>query len=379
MKKKTEPGKSGSKPADKAKKKPLVISRIDRNMGIPAVSTRGIEWHDPTEPPFRFSGLNWFSRNGLFRRLPVMDGIPEGVETLSVCTTAVTAAFKTDAKRIILKVRHSDPKAASWNLSWIGTSGFDLYTGGPGNWSTIGVSRIRDGKSELFQTEGERKMREFLLNFPLYNGITEIRIGVDRGAKILPPTPFASDKRIVTYGGSVMQGASASRPGRAFMNIIGRHFNMEVINLGFSGSSRLEPIMAKLTAEVDDPAVMIIEGDRNAGWERVRDLEPGFIRTIRKKHPGVPIVVMQGNPWWEPDPNRPKIMAEQQSFMKKMQPHDPDLYWWDCTGFIGPDHSECLVDGRHPSDLGFQRMADHMIEKLSVLFRKYGVAGFERR
>ena len=303
-----------------------------------------------------------------------MDGIPSGVEELASCTSAVVSGFKSDATRIILKVRYSIPRAYSWTSSWIGTNGFDLYTGGHGKWYTVGVSRFRDGKTELFKAPEEgRRMREFLLDFPLYNGVAEIRIGVDKGSQILPPEPFATDKRIVAYGGSVMQGGCASRPGRAFMNIVGRHFNMEVVNLGFSGSSRLEPIMGKLTAEVKNPAVVIVEGDRNAGWQRVRDLEPGFVTAIRKKHPGVPIVVMQGNPWWEPDPNRSKIMAEQQAFIAKMQPNDPDLYWWDCTDFIGPDHAECLVDGKHPSDMGFQRMAEHMIEKLAPLFEKYGV------
>ena len=49
-------------------------------------------------------------------------------------------------------------------------------------------------------------------------------------------------------GDSVMQGACASRPGRAFVNIIGRHFNLEVVNPGFSGSSRFEPLMAEQRA-----------------------------------------------------------------------------------------------------------------------------------
>ena len=82
---------------------------------------------------------------------------------------------------------------------------------------------------------------------------------------------------------------------------------------------------------------------------------------------------MQGNPWWKPDPNRPKIVAEQKAFMAKMQPNDPDLYWWDCSDFTGPDHTEALVDGKHPTDLGFQRMVDHMIPLMTPLLKKYGV------
>ena len=350
------------------------IAKIDRNMAAKTVSYRDIQWFDPAEAPFRLSGLNWFKQNKLYRRLPKIEGIPSGVESLAHCTSAVTLSFKSDTLRVAIEATPSRNTVQMWHMPSTGVSGFDLYTGGPGKWYTAGVSRFVRHRSELYKAPGgKREMREFLINFPLYNGVEKIRIGVDKGAKILPPTPYASPKRIVAYGGSVMQGACASRPGRAFMNMIGRHFNLEVINLGFSGSSRLEPIMGQLTAEVENPALVIVEGDRNAGWQRVRDLEPGFITAIRKKHPGVPIVVMQGNPHWGADLGRPKIVAEQKAFMAKMQPNDPDLYWWDCTDFIGPDHTEALVDGKHPNDLGFQRMVDHMIPLIEPLLKKYGV------
>jgi hypothetical protein len=349
------------------------LAKLDRHMAVKSVSTQGVTWHDPARPPFRIGGLNWFGRNGLYRRLPVMKGIPEPVDKLADCTTAATIAFRTDSNRVLVELHHATPYAGHWHMSPVGRSGIDLYEGGPGKWRTVGVSRFKNDRTALFKSPGKREMREFMINLPIYNGVRSIRIGLDDGAALLPPSPYASPKRIVAYGGSVMQGACASRPGRAFMNIIGRHFNLEVVNLGFSGSSRFEPIMAELTAEVENPAVVIVEGDRNAGWKRVRDLEPNFITTIRKKHPGVPIVVMQGNPWWGADPNRAKIMAEQRAFVEKMQKSDADLYWWDCTDFIGPDHAECLIDGKHPTDLGFQRMSDHMIPLLDALLKKYRV------
>ncbi len=351
------------------------ISKIDKNMAIKNVSTRNIKWYDPAEAPFRLSGLNWFKENKLYRRLPKIEGIPDGVERLAYCTTAVTVGFKTDSSRILVKAKlaKSIASRSSWNMSGRGANGFDLYRGGPGRWYTVGAGGFVGDIATLYSRTGKQEMSEFLMNFPLYNGVQSVQIGLDEGSQILPPTPYASTKRIVAYGGSVMQGAAASRPGRAFMNILGRHFNLEVVNLGFSGSSRLEPIMAELTAEVENPGLVIVEGDRNAGWKRVRELEPDFIAAIRKKHTGVPIVVMQGNPWWEPDPNREKIVAEQKAFMAKLQPHDPDLYWWDCTDFIGPDHAEALVDGKHPSDLGFQRMVDHMIPLMTPILKKYGV------
>lgn len=349
------------------------ISKIDRHMAIKEAATSGIEWYNPANPPFRISGLPWFAENGLYRRLPKVNNLPDGVEKLAGCTTAVTLAFQTDSTRVLLDVRLNVPYSGMWHMSPTGRSGFDLYIGGPGKWYSAGVSRFKNNRTELFSAGGEKKMREYLINFPLYNGVKYIRVGLDRGAKILPPSPYASPKRIVIYGGSTVQGACASRPGRAFMNIIGRHFNLEVINLGFSGSSRFEPIMAEMTGSVDNPAVILVEGDRNAGIHRVRNLEPGFISAIRRRHPGVPIVVMQGNPWWNHDPNRRLIMEAQRAFVSKMQKDDPDLYWWDCSDFLGKDFTECTVDGKHPTDLGFQRMAQQMISRLDPILKKYHV------
>ena len=350
------------------------IGKLDKNMAVEAANTDGIQWFDPKQPPFRLKGFAWFEQNGEYRRLPHLEEIPPSVNSLANHTTGGTIAFKTDSRKIQLEVQLLNEKLVMWNMAPLGHSGFDLYEGGPGAWKIKGVSRVFQPCSEIVTLWGERKMREFLLNFPMYNGVKSVRIGLEEGAKVEPPTPYATEKRLVIYGGSVVQGASASRPGRGFMNIIGRHFNMEVINLGFSGSSRFEPIMAELTAAVDNPAVVIVEGDRNAGLERVRDLEPDFVATIRRRHPGVPIVVMQGNPQWGSDKKRLAIMEEQQKFIAKMKPNDPDLYWWDCTHFLGDDdYAECHIDGSHPNDLGSTRMAEAMIKLLTPLFEKYEV------
>ena len=51
------------------------------------------------------------------------------------------------------------------------------------------------------------------------------------------------------YGTSITQGGCACRPGMAYTNILSRQFNVEVINLGFSGSGRGEPEVARTIAE----------------------------------------------------------------------------------------------------------------------------------
>lgn len=63
---------------------------------------------------------------------------------------------------------------------------------------------------------------------------------------------------IVMYGTSILQGASASRPGMAATNIIGRRFDREVVNLGFSANAFLDKEIAELMSEVEASAYVLI-------------------------------------------------------------------------------------------------------------------------
>ena len=78
------------------------LAKVDRHMAVKTVSVKGVAWHDPARAPFRIGGLNWFRTNGLYRRLPVMDGIPQAVNKLAHCTTGVTITFRTDSNRVLV-------------------------------------------------------------------------------------------------------------------------------------------------------------------------------------------------------------------------------------------------------------------------------------
>jgi hypothetical protein len=85
------------------------------------------------------------------------------------------------------------------------------------------------------------------LYLPLYNGVTSVEIGIPKGSKLTGPAG-PRPKPIVIYGTSITHGGCASRPGMAFPAIMGRQLETPVINLGFSGSGRMEPAMAVLLA-----------------------------------------------------------------------------------------------------------------------------------
>src|SRR5690606_21637774 len=104
------------------------------------------------------------------------------------------------------------------------------------------------------------EVREATLNFPLYNGVNRVQVGLLPGAEVLPPTPFALPKPILFYGSSITQGGCASRPGNAYCQMVARRFDAECLNFGFSGSARGELAMAEVLASLD-PAVLVLDYD----------------------------------------------------------------------------------------------------------------------
>lgn len=63
--------------------------------------------------------------------------------------------------------------------------------------------------------------------------------------------PRINQKPIVVYGTSITQGACASRPGMAWTNIVQRHIECPMINMGFSGNGKLEDDVLDFINEID--------------------------------------------------------------------------------------------------------------------------------
>ena len=93
----------------------------------------------------------------------------------------------------------------------------------------------------------------------------------------------SSDKPIVMYGSSILQGGCASRPGMAYTNIIGRRFNREVFNLGFSGNARLDMEIAHLMARVKDPGAFVLDFVPNSSDKLINEVAEKFFQAREEK------------------------------------------------------------------------------------------------
>ena len=172
-----------------------------------------------------------------------------------------------------------------------GIKGLDLYCLEDAVWRFAGVGRPsgKENKATLV-AHMEPKMREFLLYLPLYDGITDLQIGVDSLSEILLPAINlpVREKPIVFYGTSILQGGCATRPGMAHTNILSRWLNRETINLGFSGNGLLDVEIAEIMAHID-ASVYVLDFVPNCQAARIDSLAERFYKVIRERQPYTPM------------------------------------------------------------------------------------------
>jgi hypothetical protein len=258
-------------------------------------------------------------------------------------------------------------------MSFCGQAGFDLYLADEGGrWRCMGVNRQNGERAEEFENEFlhgmTRRMRDVLIDFPLYNGVEWVEIGLDRDAHVEAPAPYADPRPIVWYGTSITQGGCATRPGMAATNIVSRRLNRPILNEGFSGAGRGEPEIARMLAEVENPAAYVLDNAWNVDNGACRATLPQFIDIIRERHPQTPILLMTPTPgreaareiFCEEDPMVERAAFIVQTCEKRRAAGDKNIHCLDVygDGLLGDDYDEALVDGCHLTDLGFLRLAD---------------------
>jgi GDSL-like Lipase/Acylhydrolase family/N-terminus of Esterase_SGNH_hydro-type len=328
-----------------------------------------IRWNNPKEDPFKISGFAWLQEEGCYRRLPAQLEyvIPDRVNELANFTSGGQIRFRTNASKLELKVKLIGT-ASMGHMAASGQCGFDIYVGEPGRqqYFATAIPPLHEQSYEraIWNFDGRNEMREVTINFPLYQGVEEVLIGTNQNAVIEAPTPYQSDKRVIFYGTSITQGGCASRPGMSYTNILSRRFHLEFINLGFSGSGKGEQEVALTIREIERPACFVIDYEANVTAEQYKTTLVPFIKTYREYHPLVPIIVMSRIPYAQDVAHgRYEDYLERKNHSKStveqfIQKGDQNFTFVDGSVMLGKNWNECTVDGVHPNDLGFMKMAE---------------------
>jgi hypothetical protein len=338
-----------------------------------------LKWHDLRG--FTVEGKGWTETKNFYDRLPAKAEavVRPQVWNLAENSAGISARFVTDASEISVRWKLRLQNLALSNMPAASVSGVDLYVRDNGKWRWAGNARPNKPLLNEQKIIGNisRQTREFLLYLPLYNGIETIEIGLPENASVSKAEAFSANvKPIVFYGTSIVQGASAARAGMAYPAILSRRLNLPVINLGFSGNCKMEPELADLLTELEASVYLVDCLPNLSSGEEVAQKAPNFIRTIRRRHPEIPIILVENVRY-------PDIFIEQrksqivESKNKSLQKVFADLrkagvknlYYIRSENLLGSD-GEATVDGIHPTDLGFERMANVFEPILQKILKK---------
>ena len=338
-----------------------------------------LRWINARDLPIE--GRGWNDTQAFYDRLPARaEGtVPPAVWRLSRQSAGMLVRFVTEATAIRVRWALTSPTLAMPHMAATGVSGVDLYVkqdSGAWRWLAVGQPRQQTNQVELVKGLSKAE-REYLLYLPLYNGTASLEIGVPAEASFTAAGPWGAGARkpIVFYGTSILQGGCASRPGMVHSAILGRRFQYPTINLGFSGSGKMEPALAELLAELD-PSVYVLDCLPNMNARLVAERVEPFVRTLRRAHPQTPIVLVEDRRY--PDgfliahkhkTNDENHAALRAAFASLKQSGVKNLCYLAGDPLLGAD-GEGTVDGSHPTDLGFMRQADAFAKVLGPLLRK---------
>ena len=168
---------------------------------------------------------------------------------------------------------------------------------------------------------------------------------------------------------------SAQRWAMAFTSIISRRLGREVVNLGFSGNGRLDEPIARLMAQVEHPAVFVMDEVPNCEAKRIDENGERFFRILRDAHPGVPVVFVENPLYAHMEYDRrmhdeivSRNAAQKRLFQKLKKAGEKRIYYVPADKLLGFD-GEATVDGVHFTDLGMVRYADVLTPLLRKLTR----------
>ena len=338
---------------------------------------KGTAWYDVAQ--WDVEGQCWKDVERHYARCPLRakKTLPSGVWGNSQHSAGLLVRFKTDATTISVRYKLYSAGLSMPHMPATGASGLDLYALYKGKWSWVSCTRPTQQEATAQLISGlEPGLRDYLIYFPLYNGVDHLEIGVPEKQQFTPVAP-RTEKSIFYYGTSIAHGGCCSRPGMAFTAILGRRLDLPVVNFGFSGSARMEPEVAKLMAEVD-PAVYVLDALPNMTPEMTATRCIPFIQILRNAHPTTPILLVEDRDYSNSyiRPAAQKVNQDRRKGLKDAYDHfiakgDKNIYYLSHKNLIGDDLDfDSTMDSSHLNDLGMYRMTDSLEKALRPILKK---------
>ena len=282
----------------------------------------------------------------------------------------VRVRFKTDSKAIKIKAT-VEANGVDWAIPLSGSCGIDVFEEN----ERIGLVNAKN--YGILEFEGTVKKSDSVSNItlmlPRNEPIIDLEISLDDDAQLLAPDPYKHERPIVFYGSSITEGGCSSTVSKCYTALVTRWLDSDYINLGVSGNAKGETTMANYIKKLD-MSIFVMDYDYNAPTvEHLEATHEPFFKIIREANPTLPIVMMS-KPDFDNGIEESKIRRSiiKRTYENALANGDKNVYFIDGESFFGDtDRSICTVEGCHPTDLGFMRMAEVVYPVLkSILERK---------
>ncbi len=362
------------------------IEEIDVNFKVNEADENGVVYYNCMDKPFSLHGFYKPQETGKFIRLPESfftdERLNSGARRLVPHTSGGRVRFLTDSKIVNIRVKLADPVWFMPHMAESGIHGFDMYVASydkktkplfKHTFVPRGVTKEMRDYSGSYEFD-DNELREIIINFPLYNGVESLYIGLSDGCTLKEAPAYSIELPMVFYGSSITQGGCASRPGTNYTHYLSRWLDADFINLGFSGSDRGEEALAEYIASTPMSAFIYAYGHNAPSKEHYEDTYYPFYKIVRDGNPTLPIVMMSPPVCIDiKTESRAKKMTEYReivfkAYEKAIASGDNNVYFVDGFTVLGDSEGpETTVDGTHPTDLGFYNIANALYPLLNKI------------
>jgi hypothetical protein len=213
---------------------------------------------------------------------------------------------------------------------------------------------------------------------PQFGGFRLRSLRIDEGSELIP---FVDDRpRWITYGSSITQCRAADSPTQTWPAIVARGMGLDLTCLGFGGECHLDIMIARTIRDMPADLISMCVGINIQGGSTMsqRTFRPGiigFVKTIRDKHIGTPIIVM--SPIYSPPRETTRNNAGLSLVMMRKEVSaavealrergDQNIHYFDGLDVFGEEHAHLLPDDLHPNAEGYKVMGANFLAKLKAL------------
>ena len=313
------------------------------------------------DAPMKIFGLAEFSKNGRLTRLP--DEVIEQVPSLSHYGRRCPGArlcFRTNSRRFTVRIVF-ETLSVDVGMSLYNCQSAFVFAGEKATCRYLGIVHPTGYSNKDFSAiidKGNGETEDIIVWLPRNEILANVEISVDDEAEVCEPTPYKYSTPVVYYGSSITEGGCSCNVSNGYNAILSRRLDTDYLSFGFSGSAKGEIPIADYIREIE-MSVFVYDYDHNApNPDHLQKTHEPFFLRFREKQPNTPVIMMTRPKTVYTDDEKRRREIVRKTYDNAVNRGDKNVYFLDGETFYGNvDRDLCTVDGIHPNDLGFYRMA----------------------